>query len=446
MDFIISLAHFCETHGPTSILCTQANPIQCPTCCPDTTPTEHLPPHSSLSGFFEPPGSPEDNPNAPLLYSPVASPPTSPPSSNTTSNPYFGESSNADLVRASHLASEHAGDSCDNCSFVVPRELRESIPDGCPGSPTSAGGTLGTPVLRTTQIVTAFTPPPQQEEDEKEEGRKSASIPIQTRNDSHQEESYWDQLPDDLPCSLRTLERFLPQETHSHNITYVSAHHPTVPEIYSSLKRTCLRALSAEKLPKSSPRGPLYFGDSVAGYTIAYPFYIKDPRARGHTRLYALIAMGGLDSWNVSRHYVAVTRIFEGIAREITRMADEVISRETPPGFDDGDVTPPLSTSLPLPSLRQEEHTKDPRENKSASTSPTSSSRTSPKGGNSISARLSDVSSFLSAKRVDPDGFARGSRDVMQPRGLAEITGNDRIFVDLHAKFVLLVSQLAGHS
>lgn len=279
---------------------------------------------------------------------------------------------------------------------------------------------------------------------------------VEIRNDSHQEEyqhpllkeatSLDDQFPDEPLFSLRTLERFLPPETHTHNVTYVSTHHPTVSEDYSSLKRTCLRTLSAEKLPKSSPRGPLYFGDSVAGYTIAYPFHIKDPRARGQTRLYALIAMGGLDSWNVSRHYVAVTRVFEAIAREITRMADEVISRETPPASDDGDVTPPLSSSLPLPSSQKDEHTKDPRENKSASTSPTSSSRTPSRGGDSISTRLSDVSSFLSAKRVDPDGFARGSREVMQPRGLAEITGNDRIFVELHAKFVLLVSQLAGYS
>lgn len=332
----------------------------------------------------------------------------------------------------------------------MPRELRDRI---SVGSPTKTGGT---PVLRTTQTVTAFTPPPPPKENDKEQGQRIEVPHVEIRNDSHQEEyqhpllkeatSLDDQFPDEPLFSLRTLERFLPPETHTHNVTYVSTHHPTVSEDYSSLKRTCLRTLSAEKLPKSSPRGPLYFGDSVAGYTIAYPFHIKDPRARGQTRLYALIAMGGLDSWNVSRHYVAVTRVFEAIAREITRMADEVISRETPPASDDGDVTPPLSSSLPLPSSQKDEHTKDPRENKSASTSPTSSSRTPSRGGDSISTRLSDVSSFLSAKRVDPDGFARGSREVMQPRGLAEITGNDRIFVELHAKFVLLVSQLAGYS
>lgn len=338
----------------------------------------------------------------------------------------------------------------------MPRELRERIPDGDPRNQTKTGGPVGTPVLRTTQTVTAFTPPPPPKEDDKEKGQKIPEARFDARNDSHQEEyqhplhkeaTSLDQFPHEPLFSLSTLERFLPPETHTHNITYVSTHHPTTSENYSSLKRTCLRTLSAcGGLPKSSPRGPLYFGDSVAGYTIAYPFHIKDPRARGQTRLYALIAMGGLDSWNVSRYYVAVTRVFEVMAREITRMADEVISRETPPGSDDGTVTPPLSSSLPLHSSQKEEHTKDPRENKSASTSPTSSSRTPSRGGDSISARLSDASSFLSAKRVDPDGFARGSRDVMQPRGLAEITGNDQIFVELHAKFVLLVSQLAGYS
>lgn len=145
---------------------------------------------------------------------------------------------------------------------------------------------------------------------------------------------------------------------------------------------------------------------------------------------------------------MAITRVFERIANEIIAMANQVIEREGPPSTlsDDGDEgSPPLSTSLPLPPSRHA--TKDPRENKSAQNSPTSSSGTAGRGGgDSVSPRLSDVSSFLSAKRVDPDGFAHGSRDVMIPRGLDEITGSEKIFVELHAKFVMLISQLAGQS
>jgi hypothetical protein len=335
---------------------------------------------------------------------------------------------------------------------VVPKDLRERIPNGAPGSP---GGRLGTPILRTTQSVTAYAPAEYEEgpdhvgqpdEEEDSRGRK-IDQPKENQDAYFTERDSFDfaeasTSPNSVAGSMNSYSSTF-ERIHKHNLTYVTTRQPTSPVSYSLLRRSCIRTLSCETLPKGSPKGPLYFGDPVAGYTIAYIFHVKDQRARGQKRTYALIAMGGRDSWRVSTQYVAITRVFERIAREIIAMADKVTEREAPSTSSDGELTPPLSSSLPLPSARNDGLAKDPRENKSAANSPTS--RTASKSGDSISSRLSDVSSFLSAKRVDPGGFARGTRD-MQPRGLAEITGSERIFVELHAKFVLLVSQLAGQS
>jgi vesicle coat protein len=57
---------------------------------------------------------------------------------------------------------------------------------------------------------------------------------------------------------------------------------------------------------------------------------------------------------------------------------------------------------------------------------------------------LTDVSSFLSAKTVDPDGYPRVSRDLMRAKGLAEIVGNEKFFVELHAQFCVILYNLAA--
>jgi hypothetical protein len=57
---------------------------------------------------------------------------------------------------------------------------------------------------------------------------------------------------------------------------------------------------------------------------------------------------------------------------------------------------------------------------------------------------ITPVSSFLSAKKVDPDGYPRVSRDVMRAKGLAEIVGKDDFFVEVHARFCVILSGLIG--
>jgi hypothetical protein len=143
--------------------------------------------------------------------------------------------------------------------------------------------------------------------------------------------------------------------------------------------------------------------------------------------MYALLALGGRDSWRVSQVMVAVTKVFEGIAGRIVGMADRVIEREFSP-------SPSLSTSLLSSSLPPPEPLSPvmkERTIKSATTSPTMKH-----------ARFNNTSSFLTGKRVDPDGHPRLPHEAMKAKGLAEIVGKENFFVELHARFCVVLSSL----
>lgn len=182
----------------------------------------------------------------------------------------------------------------------------------------------------------------------------------------------------------------------------------------------------------------MFFGDPVAGYTIAYIFRLQDPRARGQKRTYALLALGGRDSWRVGKAMVKVTEVFEAIANRIVVMADRVLERESAlSSYNQNTLlsrpstavptTPPLSTSASsMPVFMS------PQKDK-----PMSSTASSP-----VMRNITPVSSFLSAKKVDPDGYPRVSREVMRAKDLSEIVGRDDFFVELHVRFCTLLSSL----
>ncbi|KAL1628790.1 hypothetical protein SLS54_001478 [Diplodia seriata] len=352
MDFIISLAHFCEVHGPTSVLCTQITQGSCATCHPcDTPPADD----QSKSSYFN------DSPAIPPLSSPFETPPTSPKSPNNSHNPYFPSVSAKKSSSSTSLGSNFGdgdNDSCENCSFLVPKNVTEQLPDGAPGSPSKDGrGQNGSPVLRTTQ-----------------------------------------------------------------------------------------------SLPRGAPSGPLYFGDPVLGYTVAYVFRIPDPRARGRTRTYALIALGGRDSWRVGKAMVKITEMFEQIANQIIAMAKQVLEQEstfasptahmrpTTAAGPGGTITPPLSCSGGSSVPRRASVQVSGGKPNTIIPTPAASIVGSP--ASPTTRNITPVSSFLAAKKVDPDGYPRVSRDIMRAKGLAEIVGKENFFVELHAKFCMLLAGL----
>jgi len=331
--------------------------------------------------------------------------------------------------------------------------MSDQLPDGAPGSPTKNGrGRHGFPVLRTTQAVMAHgrTSCSGEDEDEDEEDHdrkdpRAASLP--EKDHKRPAASSVKNTPDNAVQSALSSPMNIPSATHTHFITYVTTRQPSSPDAYSLLRRSCIRTLSCENLPRGSPSGPLYFGDSIAGYTIAYVFRLPDPRARGRRRTYALIALGGRDSWKVSNVMVSVTKMFESIASQIMAMADRVLERESaaqPPSRPStaSPTTPPLSSSDPITG----ESCRDESQG-SAIASPDKPRSRSIANPPAVATRsLSDVSSFLSAKKVDPDGYPRVSREVMRAKGLAEIVGKENFFVELHARFCMILAQLARDS
>jgi hypothetical protein len=174
------------------------------------------------------------------------------------------------------------------------------------------------------------------------------------------------------------------------------------------------------------------FGDWVAGHTIAYVFRLKDPRSRGAKRTYALIAMAGRDCRRATKAMVKILEMFENIANRIIRLAEGVLERESAASQNLSrpltaiPTTPPLGTSASsMPPLLSPRHE---RTFSSVSSSPTRN--------------ITPVSSFLSAKRVDPDGFPRVSRDVMKAKSLIEIVGQEYFFAELHGHFCSILHML----
>lgn len=187
--------------------------------------------------------------------------------------------------------------------------------------------------------------------------------------------------------------------THAHTLTYLSTRQPSSLDAHSLLRRSCIRTLSCEQLPRTHT-GPLFFGDDRSGYTISFVFRLQDSCARGRMRRYAFIAWAGRDERRAARAYKDILHVFAGMASRIVQMAER---RETAAcGSGSGSGSSDASSILSRDSV--------------------------------------PVSSFLSGRSVDPDGHPR--RADVRAKGLAELAGKEGIFLDMHAAFVHLLAQL----
>jgi hypothetical protein len=192
-------------------------------------------------------------------------------------------------------------------------------------------------------------------------------------------------------------------------ITYLSLHGPPNPADYALLRRSSIRTLSCELLPRGLSSGPFSFGDADAGYTIAYIFRLPDPMARGKRRSYALVALAGKDAGRAFRACPVIWRVFGRIAAGIVNAAE-----------------------------RFQEEQKRREEGSNGSNG--SSNNATPKAGGR---NYTPVSSFLTGRTVDPDGQPRRAGQI-RARNLAEIVGNEYVFTELHAQFVALLQQLGS--
>ncbi|KAF2707381.1 hypothetical protein K504DRAFT_436907 [Pleomassaria siparia CBS 279.74] len=427
MDFTISLAHFCEFHGPTSIICTQASISPCSTCNSCVTPPSEDQPSSSAypyNGLYDQPMLKLEA-RIPSLSSPFETPPTSPRS--PSHNPYFPSFPSSDGCFPSRRASstyDSDPDVCENCQFVVPKQVSDRLPTGAPGSPSKDGQKRnGSPVLRSSQNFAVRRP-------SSSDGFSSSSesSDVSDSEPSRSCESRTRSYPDSIPASPMSMSR----TSHTHTLNYISANQPLSPTSYSQLRRTVINTFSNESLPMGKSSGSMMFGDCVAGYTIAYVFRLQDPRSRGMKRTYALIAMAGRDCRRASRAMVKVIAVFESIANRIISLAEKVLERESASAqaMSRPPMSRPATAFSSVPTLA------------SPTTSAPSQKLSSSAGASSTTRNITPVSSFLSAKKVDPDGFPRMSRDIIKAKSLIEIVGMENFFPELHALFCGLLKSL----
>ncbi|KAJ5960541.1 Folliculin [Penicillium vulpinum] len=358
MDFILSLTHFCEVHGPTSIICSQVLPFSCPQCHPESDHSPQGTPASHESRFDHERSHKSTESKSPRIED----------------HPYFLKGHPASPDDKSSRGSSN-GDTCASCSLSLPENVSKQLPPGAPGS-RDAKGNSTSPVLRSRELVYSC-------------GNNHSELDDETDYHTHASP----------PDSLHSASVASDASCHTHIHTYLSQRGPPNPADYALLRRSSIRTLSCELLPRGLSSGPICFGDGVAGYTIAYIFRLPDPMARGKRRSYALVALAGRDAGRAFRACPIIWRAFGRIATSIVHAAER---------------------------FQEDEKTRDEQNNP----------------GRLPGRQYPPVSSFLTGRGMDPAG--RRAAGQIRARNLAEIVGNEYIFTELHAHFVALLQQLGG--
>ena len=451
----LSLAHYCDTHGPTPLMVTEGLPAPCSTCYEDSGVAFESRPRSSAhlnvtsaatptptsanvtdslrnlnldSQASSATGASDQSSQRPHLRSPnnglstgVDTPPGSP-------HQHHQQSRNDSSFRRTYddNVTKKQGP-CSNCAMVLPSR------SGTP--PNSEGLTLRTraPAERVFGAGGQQSPPNSQTSSDTDGERET---PRRPRNRRIVEVT----SSRTTSCSSNsTASENAP--FHLHYIDYTSTHEPVLASSFSLLRASCLRTLSLETLPiataelATSPEstnplsfvttqsagsavsgGPIFFGDRVAGYTTAYIFRISDIHARGHKRIYAFIALSTHKERLAMKTFLMVAAAFRELAVWIQQMAEAEAER-------------------------------------AAEMSPVSSAFYSGGGGGITQ---STASAFDRPAAVDRGGSsfltsgggltrrmgAGGKVNQPTPRNLADIVGHPQFFVELHRKFVQILFEV----
>lgn len=301
-------------------------------------------------------------------------------SSNIEKHPYFKKAAHSAEAAPQYQFGRAQGETCASCTFTVPRNVAERLPLGAPGSmKDGVKSKNGAPVLRSREFVCLG----------KATARNNAAELSRSQESPTQAAG---------SCRSSTSQH---EDCHDHTLTYLTTKSPHTAQNYTQLRASVIRALSFEVLPRGLSEGPLCFGDSSSGYTIAYVFRLTDPQARGRRRAYAFVALAGSDPHRAFKACPLLWKAFStmsSVIEEAARKHQEDTERE-------------------LQVQRQIELER----------------------GNT--AGYTPISSFLSNRAIDPDGYPRRAGQT-QPRSLAEIIGDENIFAVLHQYFVAILRVL----
>ncbi|KAH6721279.1 vesicle coat protein [Leptodontidium sp. MPI-SDFR-AT-0119] len=434
MATILCLAHYCDTHGPISLLCCEPIPVGCSLCFEDGSMSTRRPsssrslnPADSLASITRP--SIRTNSNSSdvprvsgdftVLQNPSSAIETPPESPRVVAlqGAQGGSSRRDSSFRKTYDENDKKrAIPCENCALTLPKQTKES--------PATNKIDNNGPILRTRkpyERINAPSPP------------KTDSSNSSTSSDS---EIAISSKPSHRRNRSRTLVRVgtsssnsssFSTNSHNHFVDYTSTHEPLSSASFSIIRQSCLRTLSCETLPPSSTQstssptspfinnpfssgpssatstsgGPIFFGDPQAGYTTAYIFRIPDPNARGRRRVYALMALSTHRERAAMQSFSFLSDAFRKTAAWIQGLAEAELER---------------SESVNSPRFSNS----DERSGNSNNSTPTSA--------------------FLSGRNRGPDGKFAGMS--LRARGLAELVGMPDFFFELHKLFVKLLVEM----
>ena len=367
-------------HGPKSVLCTQVSPLECVRCSPQSPPARH------------------DN-----LSSETLATRQHESESKDVNGAHPSTSIPADLSRATtSVESLPSSPIIEKHPLYSPGHKKQS-PEPRFSHGRTQGDTCASCSFSVPQDVAAHLPEGARGSPRPDGKGTNGSPVLRSREKvclgggSH--ENGEDQVPNGaagnalLSGSFRSVGS-VDSQCHDHLLTYLTVQSPDDPKDFSTLRASVIRTLSCELLPRGMSDGPFCFGDSTTGYTIAYVFRLTDPKARGRRRAYAFVALAGRDTRRAFRACPMVWEAFATMAKAIEEAAH-----------------------------RSQEEQKDKEEKE----------RDNKKGSD-----YTPISSFLTQRAVDPDGFPRRAGQT-SPRSLADIIGDEKIFAILHQFFVALL-------
>lgn len=460
MTYILCLAHYCDIHGPTPLMVTEGLPAPCSVCFDDHTPSADARSNPTSAARQSSAGLP--NAFRDLNIASKAQQPQQPPqdkgrTANASGDGTDTTESALDTPPGSpRPTAQPRQDSsfrrtyddtvtkkqgpCDNCAMTLPR--RSAGPGGMEASVNSKDPTLRTraPAERIFGAGGQTSPPNSQTSSDTDGEREAPRRPRNRRvtpSSSSRTTSC---------SSTSTASEKAP--FHVHYVDYTSTHEPVLPDSFSLLRASCLRTLSFETLPRppttaasvTSPLaaanpsfvttqsagsamsgGPIFFGDSLAGYTTAYIFRIPDVHARGHKRVYAFMALSTHKERLAMKTFATISAAFRDLATWIQQLAEAEAERSAEASPITGSAyIGATAMGGPVSNLSSQASAFDP---------PPATDR----GGSSF---LTGGSGFT--RRMGSGGGASAPKT----RGLAELVGQPDFFIELHKKFVQLLFEV----
>ncbi|KAG9237855.1 vesicle coat protein [Amylocarpus encephaloides] len=447
MSSILCLAHYCDTHGPTPLMVTEALPVGCSTCFDEdesfgsrraSTSSHSLDPADGLAGIVKSSGrinstlsdkghrlegtviqrhvSISQPPSSSAMETPPESPRVATLQGGQGGNPHRRDSS---FRKTYDENDKKRATPCENCALTLPKKTKEDT------AGTSIIDNSG-PILRTRKPYERVSCPT----DEPSPPKSAASSASSDYESALTSKSTKRPYPVIRATTSSSNSSFGSSVSHDHFLDYTSTHEPLASTSFSIIRQSCLRTLSCETLPPSSSQfsnssptspftnssfsngpssmattssgGPILFGDPQAGYTTAFIFRIPDPNARGRRRVYALMALSTHGERLAMQTFSFLSVAFRDLASWIQGLAEAELERTDSAGA----ISP----------------------------------RVGPGEGRQSAFNNTPKSSFLQGRNRGGDGKFSGMS--LRSRGLAEIVALPDFFLELHARFVRLLIEL----